>query len=587
MRAIAMRVVATAGHVDHGKSTLVRALTGMEPDRWAEERRRGMTIDLGFAWTELPSGARLAFVDVPGHDSFITNMLAGVGPAPAVMMVVAADEGWMPQSAEHLAAIDALGVRDGLLVVTRADLAEAGKAAGQARREMAGTGLADPETVVVSGRTGEGLDELRAALDRLAARSPAPDTTAPVRIWIDRAFTVRGSGTVVTGTLPGGAIAVGDELVLVPGGERVRVRGLESLGRRLDRVDAVARVGVNLRGVDLTGLARGMAVTTPGGWAVTDLIDVRTRGDRPPARELILHIGSAAVTARVRPFDDDTARLRLSAPLPLHVGDRAVLRDPGTRRVVGAGVLDVSPPPLRRRGSAVRRAGVLAERPDRPGGEILLRQHRVMRDAEFTAMGCEPAGLEVAPGWRADPDQWARAGRRLREEVERHAADHPLDPGVPVETVRRLLGLPERRLVAALVGEPLSLREGRVYGTPDRAELPAPVMAAVRQVRGELASAPFQAPEADRLAALGLTGKSLAAAERAGLLLRIAPGIVLAPGADAHAAGILAALPQPFTVSQARAALGTTRRVAIPLLEFLDRRGRTERLADDRRRCRE
>jgi selenocysteine-specific elongation factor len=579
-----MRVVATAGHVDHGKSTLVRALTGMEPDRWAEERRRGMTIDLGFAWTTLPSGAELAFVDVPGHERFITNMLAGVGPAPAVMVVVAADEGWMPQSAEHLAAVDALGVRDGLLVITRADLAAPDEALRQARHAMAGTGLADAESVVVSGRTGEGLEELRAALDRLAARSPEPATTAPVRLWIDRAFTIKGSGTVVTGTLPGGTISVGDELALAPGGERVRVRGLESLKRRADRVGAVARVAVNLRGVDLSGVARGMAMTTPGGWTVTDLIDVRTRGDRPPARELVLHIGSAAVTVRVRPFGDDTARLRLSAPLPLHVGDRAVLRDPGTRRVVGASVLDVAPPPLRRRGAAARRARELAERPDPPGGAILLRQHRVMRDAELTAMGCDLAGLEVAPGWRADPPYWTRARRRLQEEVSRHAAGHPLEPGLPVETVRQLLELPDRRLAAALVREPLRLRDGRVYGTAGGTELPEPVMAAVREVHADLAGTPFQAPEADRLAVLGLIGRSLAAAERAGLLLRIAPGIVLAPGADADAARILAGLPQPFTASEARRALATTRRVVIPLLEHLDRRGYTERLTDNRRR---
>ncbi|MBC6462534.1 selenocysteine-specific translation elongation factor [Actinomadura sp. HBU206391] len=582
-----MRVIATAGHVDHGKSTLVRALTGMEPDRWAEERRRGMTIDLGFAWTELPSGARLAFVDVPGHEKFITNMLAGIGPAPAVMIVVAADEGWMPQSAEHLAAVDALGVRDGLLVITRADLAAPDDALRQARREMAGSTLADHETVVVSGRTGEGLEELRAALDRLAARSPEPDTDAPVRLWIDRAFTIKGSGTVVTGTLTGGAIAVGDELVLAPGGERVRVRGLESLKKRADRIDAVARVAVNLRGVDLSGVSRGMAVTSPGGWTATDEIDVRTTGDeRLTARELTLHIGSAAVTARVRPFGDDTARLRLSTQLPLHVGDRAVLRDPGTRRVMGASVLDVAPPPLRRRGAAARRASELSGRPDRPGGEIMLRQHQVMREAEIVAMGCEPTGLEVAPGWRADPAYWEKARRRLQEVVSRHAADHPLDPGVPVETVRQLLELPDRRLATALVHEPLRLRDGRVHGAAGPAELPETIMAAVRQVHGELETAPFQAPEADRLAALGLTGKSLAAAERAGLLLRIAPGIVLAPGADADAARILATLPQPFTASEARTALGTSRRVVIPLLEHLDRRGRTERLADNRRRCR-
>uniref|UniRef100_UPI0029C6E0E2 GTP-binding protein n=1 Tax=Micromonospora sp. RTP1Z1 TaxID=2994043 RepID=UPI0029C6E0E2 len=186
-----MWVVATAGHVDHGKSTLVRALTGMEPDRWAEERRRGMTIDLGFAWTTLPSGGTIAFVDVPGHERFVPNMLAGVGPAPAALIVVAADEGWMPQSAEHLAALHALGVSYGLLAVTRADLADPGPALAQARTEIAATSLGEVAAVAVSGATGAGLPELRAALDRLVARLPAPAVDAPVRLWVDRSFTIR------------------------------------------------------------------------------------------------------------------------------------------------------------------------------------------------------------------------------------------------------------------------------------------------------------------------------------------------------------------------------------------------------------
>src|SRR4051812_39226866 len=177
----------------------------MEPDRWAEERRRGMTIDLGFAWTTLPSGATVAFVDVPGHERFVPNMLAGVGPVPAALIVVAADEGWMPQSAEHLAALDALGVHHGLLVVTRADLAPPGSAAAQASAELAETSLGTVETVAVSGLTGAGLDDLRAALDRLVARLPTPDVGAPVRLWVDRAFSIRGSGTVVTGTLGAGS----------------------------------------------------------------------------------------------------------------------------------------------------------------------------------------------------------------------------------------------------------------------------------------------------------------------------------------------------------------------------------------------
>ena len=210
-----MQVVATAGHVDHGKSTLVRALTGMEPDRWAEERRRGMTIDLGFAWTTLPSGAEVAFVDVPGHERFVTTMLAGVGPVPAVLLVVAADEGWMPQSAEHVDALSALGVRHGLLVVTRSDLLEPDLAREEALAHLEGTSLAGLPSVCVSAATGAGMDDLRAAIDGLAAALPVPDPHADVRLWVDRAFTIRGAGTVVTGTLPAGRLRVDDELELL------------------------------------------------------------------------------------------------------------------------------------------------------------------------------------------------------------------------------------------------------------------------------------------------------------------------------------------------------------------------------------
>ncbi|MFD0536750.1 GTP-binding protein [Actinomadura luteofluorescens] len=208
-------VVATAGHVDHGKSTLVRALTGMEPDRLEEERRRGLTIELGFAWTALPGGDRIAFVDVPGHERLVTTMLAGVGPAPAVMFVVAADQGWQRQSEEHLAVLDALGVRHALLVVTRRDLAggaPAERVRAEALTHLAATTLGRVESVMVSGTTGEGLDELRAALERLTGSLPEPDRDADVRLWIDRVFTIRGRGTVVTGTLGAGTIGVGDRL---------------------------------------------------------------------------------------------------------------------------------------------------------------------------------------------------------------------------------------------------------------------------------------------------------------------------------------------------------------------------------------
>lgn len=585
-----MFVVATAGHVDHGKSTLVRALTGMEPDRWAEERRRGMTIDLGFAWTTLPSGGTVAFVDVPGHERFVPNMLAGVGPVPAALIVVAADEGWMPQSAEHLAALDALGVAYGLLAVTRADLADPGPATAHARAEIAATSLGAVPAVAVSGMTGAGLPELRAALDRLAAQLPAPTLDDPVRLWVDRSFTVRGSGTVVTGTLGAGRLRVGDELELAGADEPVRVRGLHSLGEARAEAGAVARVAVNLRGTPRDRLGRGDALLTPGRFHHTDLVDVRLAGD--PAADLpatlTLHVGSAAVPVRVRPLGPDTVRLRLARPLPLLVGDRALLRDPGRHHVSGGvRVLDVAPPPLGRRGAAAARAQVLAELDGRPDLAGELRRRRLVRSGALLRMGVPaqngPAYAEpVAGDWLADPAHWRRLGEQLTEEVARHAREHPLEPGMPVDALRQRLALPDRVLVEALVRPPLRIHAGRV-GAAGADALPEPVARAVQRVRAEYGDRPFRAPEADRLVDLGLGPREIGAAVRAGALLRLADNVVLLPDALDDAVRVLAGLPQPFTLSAARQALDTTRRVAVPLLELLDRRGATRRLPDDAR----
>jgi selenocysteine-specific elongation factor len=398
-----MQVIATAGHVDHGKSTLVRALTGMEPDRWAQERQRGMTIDLGFAWTVLPSGATVAFVDVPGHERFVGNMLAGVGPVPAALIAVAADEGWMPQSAEHLDALEALGVRDGLLVITRSDVMEPELARDEALAHLADSALGPLPAVCVSAVTGAGMDALRGALDELVARLPAADPTADVRFWIDRAFTIRGAGTVVTGTLTAGRIRVDDELELA-GRRRVTVRGLQSLGEPVPDAAGVARVALNLRGLPREQVARGDVLLTPGAWLRGDLVDVRlhgVRGRAPDAgalpAELTLHIGSAAVPARVRPLGPDLARLRLAGALPLRIGDRALLRDPGQRRVAaGLTVLDVRPPALRRRGDTTRRAAELAAMSGVPDAFAELARRGVVPTAELAAMGVDIAPLREA-----------------------------------------------------------------------------------------------------------------------------------------------------------------------------------------------
>lgn len=591
-----MQVLATAGHVDHGKSTLVRALTGMEPDRFAEERRRGMTIDLGFAWTELDPGGPVAFVDVPGHQRFVTTMLAGVGPVPAVLLVVAADEGWMPQSGEHLDALVALGVRDGLLVVTRSDLMEPDLALDDARDHLAGTPLAAVPAVAVSARTGAGMPGLRAALGALVQRQPAADPTADVRLWVDRAFTVRGAGTVVTGTLPAGRLTVGAELELGP--HRVTVRGLQSLGAPVEAATGVSRVAVNLRGVPREAVTRGDALLTPGAWLATDTVDVRLHGvrDETPdagdlADELRLHVGSAAVTARVRPLGPDTLRLRLRRPLPLRIGDRAVLRDPGQRRVrAGITVLDVRPPELRRRGAAAARAVDLAAMTGRPSPADEVRRRGLVRRADLVAMGVPAAGPDgrlAAGGWLLDPDRADALARDLGTAVDAHDRADPLDPGLSTEAARRAVGLPEPRLVDVVVARTAALvhREGRVT-RPTTAAVPPAVVDALERLRADLAADPFAAPDAGRLAELGLGPRQLAALVRAGQLLRLADGIVLLPGADDRAVRVLAGLGGEFTLSAARRALNTSRRVAVPLLEHLARTGRTVRTPDGDHRLR-
>ncbi|WP_086824842.1 selenocysteine-specific translation elongation factor [Allokutzneria sp. NRRL B-24872] len=554
-----MRVIATAGHVDHGKSTLVRALTGMEPDRWAEERRRGLTIDLGFAWTTLADGSEIAFVDVPGHQKFVPNMLSGVGPVPAVMFVVAADEGWMPQSTEHLAALDALGIEHGVLVITRADLAPAEPALTAAKARLAATSLAGIASVVVSGATGAGLDELRSALCGLAI--PVPDAAADVRLWVDRSFSVAGAGTVVTGTLAAGTLRVGDELVL--NGSPVVVRGLQSLGCKEDPVTAVARVAVSLRGVDRDAVRRGDALLTPNRWLLSSTVDVLAR-DLPT--QVMLHIGSAAVPARVRPLGTDAARLTLSRALPLRIGDRVLLRG---STIVGASVADLDPPALTRRGAARARAAELASPLD-----LQMRQRKFVHRDRLRAMGLPHDG----PEWRADPEHWARLVERLRSEVDGWP---PLDPGMPVAVALQRLNMP-----AALVGD-LATEAGLfvVGGRIQRSRavsLPARVEAALEVLARELRAEPFSAPDAHRLAELKLGQKELAAAVRAGRLIKIAEGVVLLPDALGLARRALARLEQPFTASQARQALGSTRRVVVPLLEALNRAGVTERLDGSR-----
>ena len=609
-----MQIVVTAGHSDHGKSALIRALAGLDA-RIAGVPDRRAASDLGLDWLLLPSGRRLAFVDVPGHERFVTTLLAGAGAAPIALFVLAADEGWMSQSAEHLAVIDALGISHGLLVVTRCDLADPAAAIAQGKAQLAKTSLGAAATVAVSSATGAGLAELVAALDELSGTLPVPDPGAAVRIWIDRAVSTAGDGTIVTGTLPAGTVHAGDELVLSPAMRPVRVQDLQSLGEPAAAASGAARLALSIRGAGREPLHRGMALVQPGRWTLTDLIDVRLSGSAAGevsggwqpggprtevgspgqlARAVTLHVGSARVVARVRPLGPGLARLSLTDPLPLHVGDRVLLRDPGSRRqhgypaTAGAMVLDVAPPALTRRGAAAAAARLLASWPAEPGAAELLARHGILRASDLLAMGITDHPVPVTGEWLADPDRWRSLSHQLGEALASHAAAEPVASGMPIDTARAALDLPDRKLVLALAKPPFRMSCGALHITRPAGQeaspaLPEPVLAAVRVLRADLAVAPFVSPDADRLRKLGLDVRSIAAAVRAGELMRISEQVVLAPGADAAATEVLAGLEQPFTAAQARQALGTTRRTAIPLLEYLDSAGVTERLPDDRR----
>lgn len=565
----------------------------MEPDRWDEERRRGLTIDLGFAWTTLPSGRDIAFVDVPGHQRFLGNTLAGLGPAPVVCFVVAADEGWRAQSGDHRDAVAALGIRHGVIAVTRADRApeRVWEVLADARAELADTGLRDAPGVVVSATDGTGLTELRSALDGILGRVPEPAATARVRLWVDRSFTITGAGTVVTGTLTAGTLAQGDHLDVAGArrGRPVVIRGLQSRGEPHPTLRPVARVALNLRGVSRNAVHRGDALVTPDAWPRTRTVDVRrTTGgaltDAPA--QLIVHVGTAAVPARLRPFDDHHGRLVLDRELPLVLGDRLVLRYPGGNRLLGgAQVLDAEPPALRRRGDSVRRAAALAgmDAAGDVGTEVARRG--AVQESHLRRLGLLPGGdAHPPPGVRALDGWWVHEAaydawqQRLRTAVDELHTRDPLADGLSRGAARDLLGLPDESLVDAVARDAGLEQGGGQLRAAGRRDQLGRAGAAVGELEDRLRADPFHAPEADDLSALRLGARELAAAERAGRLLRLRDGVVLLPTAPALAMRELARLDQPFTTSQARRALGTTRRVAIPLLEHLDARGWTRRL---------
>lgn len=580
-------VVATAGHVDHGKSTLVKRLTGMEPDRWEEEAKRGLTIDLGFVWATLDAAGGpidVAFVDVPGHERFISNMLAGVGPAPAVLFVVAADEGFKEQSADHLAAIDAFGITTGVIALSRADKANAARRAevrAEVAAKVAGTTCASWPVVEVSAKTGEGIDALEATLASVLSAGDAPDPSARVRFWVDRSFTVKGAGTVVTGTLAAGTIRPGDTLAL---GERtVTVRSIQSEDTPIDVALPARRVALNLRGVDADSIGRGDALTTPGAWWSTTLVDATLTPSTTTSipREAVAHVGTASLPCAIRTLGEDFARITFEQPVPLTLGDRVVLRGSGEQHILAsAEVVDVDPPAFTRRGDAARRA---EELPLLPSIDHEISRRVAVAPAELARLGFDvgetpPAGAIAFAGY------WIRASQVMqwKDDLLRVVAEYekanPLSAGMGLQEGVDKLGLPDPKLL------PLAAAAAKLTVTDvissGRAVALGP---GVDKLVAHLEQDPFAAPEANELADWGVGPNELAAAERAGVVVRIADGVVLLASAPARAAAELAEVEQPFSASQARQKWGTTRRVAIPLLELLDARGVTRRVENNLR----
>jgi selenocysteine-specific elongation factor len=561
-----MRVVATAGHVDHGKSSLVLALTGTDPDRFAEEKRRGLTIDLGFAHTTTPSGAGVSFVDVPGHVRFVRNMLAGVGGVDACMFVVAATEGWKPQSEEHLRILELVGLQRGLVALTKVDLVDhemVELAVSDVTDHVLGTFLEDAPVVPVSATTGAGLGELRAALDRLVVDTPAARDRQRPRLWIDRVFSPAGSGTVVTGTLTDGSLHVDDTVRIEPAGHVGRIRSIQTLGAVVDAIGPGNRVALNLAGIAHAELGRGDVVVTPHRWFTTDRFDARldvlASLDHDVSRRgaHLLYIGAREVPVRLRvlgpeqlsPGTSGAVRVFCPVKLPLLPGDRFVVRESGRDETIGGGeVLDVAPVLPASRAT-----------PDRSLDRVIRERGWVDVDEIelLTGERVEP----VVGRWLAPADLVAGTADELRAAVA-GAGPMGLDTATLDEHRRALLETLDGMVVEA--------------GRARPADAIDPL--AGHSFVSEALAGGFTPPAPD-----GVDRAELRELVRRGTLVE-RDGVVFHADVIDRAARVAAELlersPGGFTVSEFRDHIGATRKHALPLVAELDARGVTRRRDD-------
>ncbi|MCU0491630.1 MAG: selenocysteine-specific translation elongation factor [Chloroflexaceae bacterium] len=627
-----MYVVGTAGHVDHGKSTLVKTLTGIDPDRWEEEQRREMTIDLGFAWLTLPSGRSLSVVDVPGHERFIKNMLAGVGGLDAAMLIIAADESVMPQTEEHLAILDLLGVSHGLVALTKVDLVDDDWLAlveDEVRERLSGTSFAHVPLVPVSARSGQGLPKLLATLDHVLDGTPSRSSARGVpRLPLDRSFTIGGFGTVVTGTLLDGTLAVGQEVEILPAGLRARVRGLQTHQQKAELALPGSRVAVNLAGVHHSQVQRGDVLTLPGNLVPTSLVDMALRlvphTPRPLEQNdaLDLFVGAAEVRCRVTllererlaPGETGWVQLRLERPITAMRGDRCILRQPSPSLTVGGGsIVDTAPPRHRRfradviasletlaRGNPadlllqaladgapcgwdelLKRSG-MADHVARSGLTALLSDGRVLLLGRHAG---EAVALpeSLAARLLISHDGWQKLATRLSTALRGYHERFPLRTGMPREELRQRLKLDGRGLAAVLAeAAGRGLVQFHETATWLTEHVPTPTPAQRREVDELLAAvarAPYSPPPPE------LEPELLAWMLEQGLLVKTSDEIYFSPVVYAELlAWVRATIASDggVTVGQFRDRFGSSRKYALAFLEHLDEQKITRRMGDVR-----
>jgi selenocysteine-specific elongation factor len=634
-------ILGTAGHIDHGKTALVRALTGVDTDRLPEEKARGITIELGFAPLALPSGRRLGVVDVPGHEALVRTMVAGATGIDLVLLVVAADEGPMPQTREHLSIVSLLGLRHGVVALTKQDVAEpdvAELAEAEVEALVGASSLAGARTVRVSAATGAGIEELRAALDEAAARVAARTARGgPPRLWVDRAFEMRGFGTVVTGTLTGAPLHTGDAAELLPGGRRARIRGLQSFGTASDAVAPGARCAVNLQGLATGEAPRGALLTAPGALAPSAALDVELSwlpdapplGPKPVAVELLA--GTTARRAHAAPIGADAlapgargfARIHLEdGALPLLPGDAFVLRGfarlPGGGSTLGGGrVLDAHPP-RRRRSDPALLAELAAYARGDPHDAVRLRVARagfagMEADALRRETGLDAAALEPLLDALAQQEALVRGPgglllgaeaaaeleRRLLAALDAFHAREPLQPGLPRGALRAALpkNVPAEafELALARLAERGAIAEGDalVRSAAHAPRLTERQRALAERLRAEARAAGLEPPSprdwAARLAAApDELHAVLAHLEREAALVRAGELWFDRASVDALRAKVIAHLAAHGALDTPayKALIGTTRKYAVPLMELFDAEHVTVRRGETRLRGR-